>query len=127
MSDMTPPNHGGGGEETAENGSLPDERVDDALLDEVREQAETAPDLETLGRQDLQQDIRLKKFYAYLLPAVLAAQLAISDFLVIGYAEWGVGWELDPWVLNVWIAATVVQVIGIVVIVTKYLFPARRA
>jgi hypothetical protein len=120
-----PPPEGGETEAEAETPSTEDERVDEELLREVRQQAETAPDLDTLGRQDLQQDIRLKKFYAYFLPIILAIQLGVSDFVIIGHAEWGVHWKLDRWVIDAWIAATVVEVIGVVVIVTKYLFPPR--
>jgi hypothetical protein len=54
----------------------------------------------------------------------LGAQLAAADALVFVYA-WHVSWRVNTTVLQVWLGAAVVEVIGVVLVVTRYLFPRR--
>ena len=49
----------------------------------------------------------------------------IADAVFVVFAWAGRGWELPPGVIEVWLAATVVQVVGVVAIVTRHLFPNR--
>jgi hypothetical protein len=35
-------------------------------------------------------------------------------------------WELSSGVIEVWLAATVIQIVGVVAIVTRHLFPNRE-
>jgi hypothetical protein len=41
------------------------------------------------------------------------------------FAWVGADWDLPAGVIEVWLGATVVQVVGIVLIVTRHLFPNR--
>jgi hypothetical protein len=75
--------------------------------------------------QSAEQDVKLKGFYAYFLPTVMVLQLAAADVGFFLYAQWGVDWEIDTSIMHVWLGATVVEVIGIVLVVTRYLFPRR--
>ena len=75
--------------------------------------------------EDLRQDIGLKKTYAQGLFKLLAAQLAIADAVFVAYAWAGKHWNLPPDVIQVWLAATLVEVVGVVTVVTRYLFPRR--
>lgn len=78
-----------------------------------------------LHAQDHQQDIALKKKYAYWLLGAVIGQLVLANGVFIAYAWAGKGWNLEAVVINVWLGATLVQVIGVVTIVTRYLFPRR--
>jgi hypothetical protein len=81
--------------------------------------------LRFLSEKEREQDRRLKLSYATWLRRSLAIQLLIADAVFVAYAWAGRGWNLEPLVINVWLGATVVQVIGVVLVVTRHLFPQR--
>lgn len=89
-------------------------------LDDLR----PSPDLD---RVDYKLDIKLKKTYAISLLAGLGVQLIVADVLFVLYAARGVHWKISASVMDVWIGATVVEVIAVVLVVTTYLFPNRDA
>lgn len=70
------------------------------------------------------QRIRLRGWYAVSVLIVLGAQLAAADVLVYLYAARGVHWHVSTSVLQAWLAATVIEVVGVVLVVTKSLFPS---
>jgi hypothetical protein len=72
-----------------------------------------------------EQEHRLRQKYADWIIWILGAQLLIADAVFLAFAWAGRGWDLSPGVIEVWLAATVVQVVGIVLIVTRHLFPNR--
>jgi hypothetical protein len=74
---------------------------------------------------DLRQDIQLKQRYAKWLLILIAAQLLVADLIFVVYAWAGEGWELSAGVIEVWLAATLVELVGVVLVVTRYLFPRR--
>ena len=78
-----------------------------------------------LKAKDHEQDIALKKKYADWLLGAVVGQLVGADLVFIVYAWAGKHWDLEAVVINVWLGATLVQVIGVVTIVTRYLFPRR--
>jgi hypothetical protein len=90
-----------------------------------REITELPALLQNLPEKDHWQDIRLKRIYALTLLIALGVQVAIADGVFVAYAWAGADWKLTPAVINVWLGATVVQVIGVVLVVTRYLFPRR--
>lgn len=55
----------------------------------------------------------------------MVAQLIAADTGFFLYAQWGKNWDVDSSIMHVWLGATVVEVIGIVLVVTRYLFPRR--
>jgi hypothetical protein len=63
--------------------------------------------------------------YANGILAILGFQLLVTDAVFVAFAWAGEGWSLSPGVIEVWLGATVVQVVGIVLIVTRHLFPSR--
>lgn len=99
--------------------------IDTAQSGVGREIDELPATLRHLPERDHQQDIRLKRFYATGLFRLLAAQLALADAVFVVYAWAGERWALQPEVINVWLGATVVQLVGVVLVVTRYLFPRR--
>lgn len=81
----------------------------------------------SLEDQDRGQNIRLKKIYAIGLLSGLAAQLLIADAAFWFYMALGKHWNLSPAVIDIWLGATLVEVVGIVLVVTQHLFPAATA
>lgn len=79
-----------------------------------------------LQAKDHQQDIDLKKKYADWLLGAVIGQLVLANAVFIAYAWAGKGWDLDAVVIDVWLAATLVQVVGVVAIVTRYLFSSTN-
>jgi hypothetical protein len=71
------------------------------------------------------QDILLKKSYATALLRLVAVQLFVADAVFIVYAWVGMHWRLDAGVIQVWLAATLVELIGVALVITQYLFPRR--
>lgn len=81
---------------------------------------------EDLERAELASRNVLRKGYGWSLLAILALQVAFVDWIFYKYANQGVDWRIEPVVMNVWLAATVVEVIGITTIVVRHLFPRRE-
>ena len=82
-------------------------------------------DHEALKGLDHWQDIQLKKSYAMVMLKLVAAQLFVADFVFIVYAWAGEHWRLDSGVVQFWLGATIVELIGVALVVTQYLFPKR--
>lgn len=73
------------------------------------------------------QDIALKRRYAVWLLWVLVGRLAVADAVFVVYAHVGEAWTLSTAVVDSWLAATLLEVVGIVYVVTQHLFPRRDA
>ena len=71
------------------------------------------------------QEHDLRERYANSILAILGFQLVVADAVFVGFAWAGESWHLSAGVIEVWLGATVVQVVGIVLIVTRHLFPNR--
>jgi hypothetical protein len=78
-----------------------------------------------LKREYAKQEIELRSTYAKGLLLILAAMLVVVNVIFWKYAATGRHWNIPPGVIQVWLGATVVQVVGVVTVVTKYLFPNR--
>jgi glutathione S-transferase len=72
-----------------------------------------------------EQEHRLRQSYADWLLRLLGAQFLIADVVFVAFAWAGRRWDLPPGVIEVWLAATVVQILGVVAVVTRHLFPGR--
>ncbi len=83
------------------------------------------PTKEELERAHLQQDLELKKLYGSRLLWLVTIQLAIADAVFILYFIVGVHWDLPEGVIYVWLITTLVELVGIATVVTRYLFPRR--
>jgi hypothetical protein len=71
------------------------------------------------------QDIKLKKKYANWLLWLITVQLIVADAVFIVYAKEGEHWRLDAGVIQVWLVTTLVELIGVALVITRYLFPRR--
>ncbi|KTR41662.1 hypothetical protein NS263_04075 [Curtobacterium oceanosedimentum] len=68
-------------------------------------------------------DVRLKRFLAFFAVIAVSVQLAVADVYFLRSVL--VGAEPSDTVLVAWLSSTVVEVIGIVAIVARNLFPNR--
>lgn len=78
-----------------------------------------------LKRSFAEQEHELRRAYARRILLLLLAQFLIADAVFVAFAWAGEHWHLSTAVIDVWLAATVVQVVGIVLVVTRNLFPDR--
>jgi hypothetical protein len=58
--------------------------------------------------------------YAYI---ATAAQIVVADGVFVIYAWVGMSWEVPTPAIAAWLSATVVQVIAVLLVITRYLFP----
>lgn len=79
----------------------------------------------SLRRLFAEQEHGLRQKYADWIIWLLGVQMLGTDVIFVVYAWAGRGWELLPGVIEVWLGATVVQVVGVVIVVTRHLFPSR--
>jgi hypothetical protein len=75
-------------------------------------------------QRDFEQDIALKKTYARWLLVAMSVQIGFAN---LGFFCYGIAneWRIEPVVMQFWLSAAVVQVIGIVYVIARYLFPRR--
>jgi hypothetical protein len=78
-----------------------------------------------LKKEYAKQEIGLRRNYAAGLLIILSVQLLAADLVFWVYAEVGEHWQLSDGVIQIWLAAAVVQIVGVVGVVTRHLFPRR--
>jgi hypothetical protein len=78
-----------------------------------------------LKRKSAELEHGLKKTYATWILVLLGFQLALANAIFVAFAWVGEGWDLSTPVIQAWLAATVVQIVGVVLVVTRHLFPNR--
>lgn len=109
---------------------LPERRVAQEI-ETARQEGETKRERVTqeidAKRERDKQEIELRRTYARGLLVILTGQLIVADIVFWVFAETGKKWILSTAVINTWLAAVVVQVIGVVTVVTLHLFPRREA
>lgn len=91
----------------------------------VRESPELPEALRHLPEQDVRLGLDLKRLYAVRILWILGGQLAIADAVFVIYAWSGKNWDLSTAVIDTWLGATVVQIVGVALVVTRHLFPRR--
>jgi uncharacterized membrane protein len=74
-----------------------------------------------------EQEHGLRQKYADWILLLLGSQFVVADLVFVVFAWAGRGWDLPSGVVEVWLVATVVQVVGVVAVVTRHLFPSRDA
>jgi hypothetical protein len=91
-------------------------------------QRDSAHHADPFGAQHVEDLIsyrELRKTYAKVFRWAMLAQIALADGIFIMYAGRGRHWDVGAAVIDVWLAATVIQVVSIVAIITTSLFPTR--
>jgi hypothetical protein len=85
--------------------------------------AEHETEMRRLSNEKIRNELGFGKIYAYGAMTTMAGQVLIADaaFYLYGNAK---QWILPVGAIQVWLAATVVQVIGVVLVIAKSLFPS---
>jgi hypothetical protein len=83
--------------------------------------------VQAMAHRDLfvRQEHGLRQSYADWILRILGAQLLVADAVFVAIAWVGRGWDLTPGMTEAWLLAAVVQVVAVVAIVTRHLFPDR--
>jgi hypothetical protein len=77
---------------------------------------------ETILGQALKDQVGLKRRYGKWLLIMIGAQLLVADGTFVAIAWAGYDWHVRDSVMHVWLAATLVQIVGVVTIVVRSLF-----
>lgn len=95
------------------------------------------PSSEVLSESDLERakaavgirgaldDLELRKRYAKWLLIGLGVELFWVNVIFLAYCE-GNNWDVPANVIQLFLGSTVLQVFGVVLVITKYLFPVRK-
>ena len=93
----------------------------------------TAPTDDELDLQSRQIDVRgqetdlaLRKRVANGALAMMVAEIVFANVVFVIYGDTN-GWDIPTVAITGWLAATVVQVISVVLVITRYLFPNNEA
>ena len=76
--------------------------------------------------KDATQNRKLRLVYAGVLLLVMLAQIAAADWVFYLYGRAN-SWMIPPEAIQAWLAATVIEVIGVVVVITRFLFSKDAA
>jgi hypothetical protein len=85
--------------------------------------AKTPTSLEEVVLADHHLDVQLKAMVARGALGAMFAQLFVADVVFVLYAWLGRKWDVPTELMLGWLSATVVEVIGVVIVVAGYLFP----
>ena len=123
------------GESTEGFEDSPEETVrEDRAREEVRQALTSGgarrinklpPTRDELERAHLQKDLELKERYGNRLLRLVTVQLIVADVVFVLYFIIGVHWDLPEGVIYVWLVTTLVELVGVATVVTRYLFPRR--
>lgn len=72
-----------------------------------------------------QEEHELRKTVAKWAYRAVALQIGIADIVFITYAWAGRDWDVPTTAIAAWLSATVVQAIGVALVITRFLFPRR--
>lgn len=103
-----------------------DESADDVL--DKAEELEPVPERDRVTLSDIEIeshafDLRLQKIVGFGAFGIMVVQLVVADAVFVVYAS-SKGWgKIPEGVMQVWLAATVVQVIGVVIVIARSVFP----
>jgi hypothetical protein len=78
---------------------------------------------EELATESKRHDLSLRKRVSAFALIGVSAELVIANAVFVAYAWAGEHWRVPTDAINVWLGATVIQIIGILYVITNYLFP----
>jgi len=83
-------------------------------------------DRRKVGVDRAKADLKLSKVVGYGALGLMAAQVLIADtaFFLYGFNN---DWNIPAAAMDAWLAAAVIQVVGVVLVITRYLFPGSGA
>jgi len=94
--------------------------------DQRREYARALVSQQAIVNSRGEQEVQLRGQYAKAAGGAVLLQIAIADYFFYRYADSSeVDWNIPGPVILGWLGATVVQVIGILLVITRSLFPNK--
>jgi hypothetical protein len=82
---------------------------------------------EKLEGDDFEQLIRLKRVYGIGILGLMFLQLAVINATFLLYAAMGYDWAPPSKVMQIWLVVTFAQVVSVVVVITRSLFPGEKS
>lgn len=82
--------------------------------------------MERLEGDNLEQLIKLKRTYGIAILIMMAVQLVVVNVGFGLYTALGYNWAPPDGVVQIWLTATFVQIVSVVVVITKSLFPPEK-
>jgi hypothetical protein len=100
--------------------------ADDIGAKDAKRRKELSPE-EEAKTKDLEALTELKQRYGKWILILMGAQLAVVNAGFLLYA--GLGYDFKPPenIVQVWLVATFVQIVSVVVVITKSLFPGEKS
>jgi hypothetical protein len=92
----------------------------------VKVRKELSPEQEAKTK-DLVALTKLKERYGKWILILMAAQLGVVNALFLLYAWLGYDFKPPEGIVQVWLVATFVQIVSVVVVITKSLFPSEKS
>jgi hypothetical protein len=101
------------------------EAIRDLVRSGVAEQLQELRPTFDLFEREKKQELDLKESYGKNLLRGMFLQLFVADAVFVVYAWYGKHWDLEASVIEIWLAATVARMVGVVYVVTRNLFPPK--
>lgn len=76
---------------------------------------------------DLKQLTRLKRIYGFWILGLMGGQLVVVNAGFLLYTALGYDWAPPTGAVQLWLTATFVQIVSVVVVITRSLFPGEPA
>jgi hypothetical protein len=89
---------------------------------EKQERVRTDTEIRT---QNEEVKLKLRRHIGYFAMILTGLQVVCAYVVFIVYAADGLNWKVPTAAIESWLAATVIQVIGIVLVITRSLFPSK--
>jgi hypothetical protein len=99
--------------------------ADDIGAKDARQRKELSPE-EHAKTKDLEALTELKKRYGKWILILMGGQLAVVNLVFLLYAWLGYDFKPPDGIVQVWLVATFVQIVSVVVVITKSLFPPDK-
>ena len=90
------------------------------------ESRQIAVDQEQTKLAEARHALKLRKIVGAGAMVAMLLQLLAANYVFFRYGD-AVQWRFPVGAISAWLGATVVQVVGVVVIITRYLFPPEGA
>ncbi len=91
----------------------------------ILDQADPKPkEVKDLDREERKRNVTLGHVVGYGAMALMGVQVITANVVFILYADHN-GWQIPAGAIQAWLVATVVQVIAVVLVITRSLYPPR--
>lgn len=100
------------------------QQVSDDEAGTLEQASDATARMQQISEDDAAQTVKLKGMLAKSTFGVIGLQLLIADIAFFSYGSSN-DWKIDAEVMMSWLAATVIEVLGVVIIIARHLFPSK--